>query len=369
MQQTGAALLALLLASCRLSAQSASDLAGKCGSGVPAFSETDAHRDSLLQDLKWPNATYDSTLAALGPVSAFDTLLLRARRLTDVTVTAPFDRALLERLRLRLDLARVQLGAAAGFTTFRSGELTMAGVLKPGPNLLVPGDAAIGDSIDLSFAPERRVASTAICAVASTANQFLVLLMSRALDAVAGNYAAIARRWVQFTGSTYSLTFVERFAASCHIPILDWIMSPTSRCWAPRRGRWQPSDLEPPHWRTVFVHPSAGLRPLFKSDSAFQSAALVEWYGFLHHTYGISRVTTWGATFATAHFESGPSRLGGVLHTPYLKIGVFDARNKRVLVTVSADLVGWVPGVRRAADKLRIAPLQHAIGQLNTAPQ
>ncbi len=357
------AIAATVLASRAVAAQAPLAPAQACVLGAPVFDATDTLQTKLLARLQWRSDEYDSLFRTKGPLAVYDTIRARGNVLFAASVGAvdTVSRLNFAALGRTIDSARAPLLRAS----FVSGKLVFTGALKPRASVERPGDVSIGDNVSLSFAPTRRVASTAICAMASNANRFLASLLDDSLNALANRYAAISRRWDQFTGSTYSLTLVERLAASCHLPVIDWLLSPTSRCWTRRRTRWTEAELEPPTWRTVFVHPTAGLRPVLKADSAFQSAAQIEWYGFLHHSYGPKRVLTFGATAATVHFESGQSRLGGVLHTPIGKIGIFGRSGQRLLVTVSADVLGWVPGVRKAADQLRLEPLQDVLGQLS----
>ncbi|MHB8838071.1 MAG: hypothetical protein ACYC7F_03875, partial [Gemmatimonadaceae bacterium] len=198
-----------------------------------------------------------------------------------------------------------------------------------------------------------RVASVAICAVASSAYALLNFLLKAELDRTAATYAAIGERWKLFASSSYSMTFVERLAASCRLSVVGFVLSPTSQCWRGKREHWTLAELEPPRWRTVFAHPTAGFEPILKTDSAYRTATLAEWYGILRLEYKGDAIRTWGLSAATVHFTSDRYAAGGVLHTPLGRVGVFDGRSGRTVVMLSGDLLRWSPQARTALEGLK----------------
>jgi hypothetical protein len=89
--------------------------------------------------------------------------------------------------------------------------------------------------------------------------------------------------------------------------------------------------------------------------------SVLEWYGLLVHRYRGDRLDTWGVSVATAFPDLGPRRFGAMVHTPLAKVGVFEARGGsdewRGRVVLTADVMGWVPGIRRSARSVASATL------------
>jgi hypothetical protein len=348
-----------------LPAQPASPAAA-CVRGTVMFDANDAPTvRATARRATWPSPELADALVQSGVLAGYDGLVKEAKMLLDsAQVNAAADGARQRRwLDSVLAVGRTQLQSVveSGGKTIRPNDasLTVDGDLKPeiGPR---PGTALVGDDVVLDFDSAHRVASSALCLVASSVSRYVTTLRNPALDAVAKQYAGIQARWTTFSTNAFSLTFVERLALSCRLGILNRVVSITTRCGSRAQDRWTLAALEPPRWRTVFAHPSAAVQPLLKRDSAFRAAGQVEWYGVLRHQYVGAGIRTWGATVATLHFDGGTSHLGGVLHTPLAKVGAFSGRAGRTLFTLEADLMGWVPGTRAAIQRVRSDRLSSA---------
>jgi hypothetical protein len=154
------------------------------------------------------------------------------------------------------------------------------------------------------------------------------------------------------------MTLIERLGGSCRLGPLNYIVATATvnRC---RSGASAP--LGPPTRRTIFVHPSAGVAPILRDSSSFRPVSVFEWYGLLVHRYRGERLDTWGVSVATAFPDQGPRRIGAMVHTPITKIGVFEARGGnddwRGRVVLTADVIGWVPGIRSSARSVARATL------------
>jgi hypothetical protein len=82
------------------------------------------------------------------------------------------------------------------------------------------------------------------------------------------------------------------------------------------------------------------------------------------HVYGESDVKTIGLTFASSYVDAGKTGYGGVVRTPWGSVGMFGRKANGPLYTVSADVLGWIPSVRRGAESLRLTPLQNALSKI-----
>ena len=344
------------------SAQAPLDVAA-CTNGNPRFAAgDDTAAVSALNRLLWRTtfSTYIDVQRRLGSVAAFDTINARGSVLLAAAkaFNDPINRAARAALAERIAAQRGILAS----------NLQPNGV--PGKNLVQPvmlkmrdgdadGFANLGQDVPVDFNGSGRLTATAICAVAGTMARYLEYLLEPALDSIATRYRTAVTHWDLFIKEGYSMTLVERLAASCRLGFIGFIINPIRRCTSTTSY-----DLEPPSDGIVFVHPSAGIAPLLRADSTFRSAALAEIYGYIHHDYSDSKIATWGVSLAWAFVESGPSRAGGIIHTPWGTVGFFGRGGERGVVTVSADVLGWVPGVRSAVSALKDARLNSVLSQL-----
>lgn len=324
----------------------------ECTNYRPAFRASDPPAlATALKRAAWPTAEFDKVLVDSGPAATLRRVRARGLELLAHTLV---DTAGIPSAWVAVD--GVLEAAIAGLQEGRGTTISSADVPDMGRLRVVQppmGNALIIAGKPLAFQESDRVSSVAICAVASSAYALLEFLLKAELDRTAASYAAINERWTLFATSAYSMTFVERLAASCRLSIVGYLLSPTSQCWRRHRQRWEMSELEPPRWRTVFAHPTAGFEPIFKADSAYRTATLAEWYGILRLEYKGDAIRTWGLSVASVHFASDRHAAGGVLHTPLGRVGVFDGRGGRTLVTLSGDLLRWSPQARTALEGLK----------------
>lgn len=345
--------VALMLAARALSAQDTKAQA-ECSNYQPAYRATDPPAlGAALKRATWPTAEFDKVLVDSGPAATLRRVRLHGTELVEQTLGGTLERPVawiaVDSV-LQLIIAGLQQGRRGTITATDVPDMGALRTVQPplGSGLLIAGER-------LPFEEEDRVSSVAICAVASSAYALLEFLLKAELDRTAATYAAIGERWELFAASAYSMTWVERMAASCRLSVVSFMLSPTSQCWRRHRCRkqWALAELEPPRWRTVFAHPTAGLEPILKADSAYRTATMAEWYGILRLEYKGDAIRTWGLSVATAHFASDRYAAGGVLHTPFGRVGVFDGRGGRTLVMLSGDLLRWSPQARTALEGLR----------------
>lgn len=324
----------------------------ECSNYQPAYRATDPPAlHAMLKRAAWPTAEFDKVLVDSGPVATLRRVHLRGTDLVEQTLSGgseiPAAWVAVDGV-LQKMIAGMQQGRGTAITSADVPDMWALRTVQPrdAGGLLIAGNR-------LPFEEGDRVTSVAICAVASSAYALLEFLLKADLDRTAESYAAIGERWTLFATSAYSMTWVERMAASCRLSVVGFVLSPTSQCWRRHRQRWMPDELEPPRWRTVFAHPTAGFEPIFKADSAYRTATLAEWYGILRLEYKSDAIRTWGASVATVHFASDRYAAGGVLHTPLGRVGVFDGRGGRTLVMLSGDLLRWSPQARAALEGLK----------------
>ncbi|MDP1891398.1 MAG: hypothetical protein Q8K55_10960 [Gemmatimonadaceae bacterium] len=324
----------------------------ECTNYQPAFRASDPPAlATALKRAAWPTTEFDKLLVDSGPAATLRRV--RARGL-ELMAHALVDTAGIPSAWVAVDsvleaaIAGLQQGRGTTIKETDVPDMSRLRVVQPpmGNALSIAGKP-------LAFQEADRVSSVAICAVASSADALLTFLLKAELDRTAATYAALDERWTLFATSAYSMTLVERLAASCRLSILGYVLSPTSQCWRRHRQKWTLSELEPPRWRTVFAHPIAGLEPILKPDSAYRTSTIAEWYGILRLEYKGDAIRTWGLSVATVHFASDRYAAGGVLHTPVGRVGVFDGRGGRTLFMLSGDLLRWSPQARTALEGLK----------------
>lgn len=220
-----------------------------------------------------------------------------------------------------------------------------------------PGRFTIGPDLDVDSTAESRPVAMVLCAVAGTTARYLQYLNDSALDTLAKRYADASHHWDLFLGGGYSMTLVERLAASCRLGLLSRVISPVSDC-----TRGEGRSLEPPSAQVLFMHPTVGLAPIFRGDTTMREVLVVEGYGYLRHSYGVRSIRTFGLSAAAAFPDVGRVSYGGLLHSPWLTAGVFWRKAASPLYVGSANVIGWVPGVRSAMRGLRSAAAEAAAG-------
>ncbi len=348
---------ALLCATGTLSGQSPT--AAECVNGEAGLtSGASAAARSALTRLRWRDAHADFTgiQAKSGTRAAFDSIVARSEALLSATTrgeATPLDTAV-GVLLARLQAARRELAAHLANDSLRlKSSFDMSG-LEMERDLQVAGRAHLGFDVDVDFDSVPDVAS-AICASAGAAHAYVRYLLKPQFTAIANSYADASSHWEMFVNDGYSMTFLERMAASCRFGSLLWIVSPLRNCsTSPDRS------LEPPRNQVVFAHPSAALAPLFTRDSLWREMVIVEWYGLMHHEYGPTRMRTVGASVAWSYPPAGRSRPGVVLRTPWGALGAFDRGAGKVFFAVSSDVLVHVPAVRNAARMLKVDALRRA---------
>ena len=347
---------------CTAAAQAPLDVAA-CTQGNPHFAAgDDSAAAAALDRLLWKTSysTYINVQRRLGSVAAFDTLKERGAALL---ARVPGSTDTVNRAARAALLDRIATQRAILATGLQSNGVPSRNLVQPVMLKMRDGDndgfANMGQDVPVDFNGGGRLTATAICAVAGTMARYLEYLLEPALDSIATRYHTAVTHWDLFIKEGYSMTLVERLAASCRLGFIGFIINPIRRCTSAASF-----DLEPPSDGIVFVHPSAGIAPLLRADSTFRSAALAEIYGYIHHDYSADKIATWGVSLAWAFVESGPSRAGGIIHTPWGTVGFFGRGGERGVVTVSADVLGWVPGVRSAVSALKDARLNSVLSQL-----
>lgn len=343
--------VALMLAATALPAQD-TKAQQECTTYQPTYRATDPTALAVaLKRATWPTAEFDKLLVDSGPAATLRRVRMHGTELVERTLGGASARPV-----AWLAVDSVLQSVVAGLQKGRGDTITAADVPDMGALRVVQppfGSGLLVAGKPLAFQDADRLSSVAICAVASSAYALLEFLLKAELDRTAATYSGLSQRWTLFATSAYSMTFVERMAASCRLWVVGYLLSPTSQCWRRHRQRWTLSELEPPRWRTVFAHPTAGIEPILKADSAYRTATLAEWYGILRLGYNGDALRTWGLSVATVHFASDRYAAGGVLHTPLGRVGVFDGRGGRTLVMLSGDLLRWSPQARTALDGLK----------------
>ena len=324
---------------------------------VPANTQRAADIRSRLEAVAWrhSHADYLRVLSSDGPVAALDEMRERGDALlAEVGTLTPEQNTIRLALSDRLTTIRAELGRSPGATPITVARVPDVGDLQPiaapvaGQVLFVR--AGTGNRTRLVFPAAAPLPAIALCAIAHSAYLYLDYLQLDTLRAIANRYAEHSRRWDTYIERGYSMTLIERLGGSCRLGPLNYVVATAtvSRC---RTGTLPP--LGPPTRRTIFVHPSAGVAPILHDSSSFRPAAVFEWYGILFHRYRGDRLDTWGASVASAFPDQGPRRIGVMLHTPITKVGIFEARGGtddwRGRVVVTADVIGWVPGLRSSA--------------------
>ena len=310
-----------------------------------------------LQAVAW-RSNYEAYLRLLstdGPVAVLDEILERGDALIETIGPLAGEHALLHSaLSTRLATIRAELDRSPRPTPITLARIPDVGDLRPvaapvaGQVLFVRG--LNGTRTRLTFSSVEPLPPIALCAIAQSAYLYLDYLQLDELERIAEQYAEQSRRWDLYIERGYSMTLIERLGGSCRLGPLNYVVATATveRC---RTGALPP--LGPPSRRTIFVHPSAGVAPILRDSSSFRAVSVFEWYGILFHRYRGDRLDTWGASVATAFPDQGPRRIGAMLHTPIGKVGVFEARGGtsdwRGRVVLTADIIGWVPGVRRSA--------------------
>jgi len=335
----------------------------RCVRGDPQFETTDSQAArGELDRLLWRKsyADYVRTQTTRGALAAFDSITARTGRLlTEVGgpgALQPVANSLQDRfVAARADLAQ---HLTPDGLRLRDREVVQSVPFQIEASTQTPGRVRLGLDASFDIDATNRLAVVAICAGANTAQGFLESLMKDEFKRVAAGYARTVKEWDMFVESGYSMTLVERLAASCRLWIIGRIINPLRNC-----SKSPDRSLGPPRHQWVFVHPSAGLAPLFKKDSLYQALGIVEWYGYMGHVYGESDVKTIGVTFASSYVDAGKAGYGGVLRTPWGSLGMFGRKSNGPLYTVSADVLGWIPSVRRGAETLRLTPLQNALSK------
>ena len=335
-----------------------------CVNGEPTFAAGRAAAKKALDLLLWKtaHADYVAIQSKLGAVAALDSIAARGTRLMDLTWSgeaAPVA-PVRDTINVRIARARGELELAVspdGRFLKHGATVTSASVRFGGSRR--PGNVNLGGDLNVEITDGTTPAVVALCATAWTAANFLEYMDTPALSRVAKSYATAEKHWQLFVESGYSMTLIERLAASCRLSFVGALLSPVRNC-STDPGR----SLEPPSQQIIFLHPVAALVPLLKKDSVYQQAVIVELYGYLHHSYSDTKLTTLGVSIASSHAEVGPMRVGGVLHTPWGSVGAFGRKSAGPLYTVSADILGWVPSIRQAARTVRFSGLEKAMGTI-----
>ncbi len=346
-------ILALLLC-VHFAAAQPGEWAGQCVTGAHAAPPGSALE---LDPLLWTanRADYRRLALTAGPVAALDSIVARGERLLGEAGVDPAATGPREALHWRLLELHEQLIAASGTPpSFDRAALRFSswfGDLQPqvhaSPGVVLFAETMDESRTDLRFPADNPEAAIVLCALSQTSHQFFSWLVGDQLKAIAAEYAEVVRDWDAYVRQGYSMTGIERFVHSCHLGTLTWILAPTA-------ARGCNSDalrpLAPPRLRTVLLHPSAGIAPVFDSTGTFRSVAAVEWFGILHHSYDESGVRTWGASLATTYYEQGRPRFGGMFHTPWGRVGLFERSEGpyggKLHLVFTFDVWGLVSGAR-----------------------
>ena len=361
---------ALLVAAPVRTARAQTDsLVAQCVNGAPAIPAAyaaPALHDALAR-LAWRTAYRDYTglMASDGALAAYDTLLGRARALLALVGDgggryAPDSAAMLAQLRR----VRGGLAAAARPPAIVAESLPSFAALQPVSDPLVPGQVSFGPHT-LVFSDSAPLPAIALCAASLSAYDLMDYLQAPALEAAAGEYAQASARWDLYVHDGYSMTLLERLGNSCRLGPLNWIVATTRAPHCADKGL---PSLAPPTMRTIFVHPSGGLIPVLDSAGAFRSATVVEWYGIVFHQYSGKSMRSYGVSVASEFPDRGRHRIGVLIHTPLGRVGYFEARGgvegRRGQFTLTADILGWVPGVKAATRTVETSTLAARLGAI-----
>jgi hypothetical protein len=361
---------ALLLAASATGAQAqANAWAAQCANGAPAIPAalSTAARANALRRLAWRSAhgNYTALIASEGALAAYDTLLARARQLIALTGDgggryAPDSAAMLARLRR----VRAGLALAAPPPSVAPDSLPPFAALAPVPDPFDTATVTFGLHA-LVFADSTPLPPIALCAASQSAHSLLDYLQSPALRAAATAFAQASARWNVYVRDGYSMTLLERLGNSCRLGPVTWLVATTR---APHCADRALPSLGPPIMRTVFVHPSGGLVPVLDSTGAFRTATVMEWYGLIVHQYSGTSLRSYGVSVASEFPDRGRHRIGLLVHTPLGAVGYFEARGglegRRGRFTFTADLMGWVPGMKAAARGVQTSALAQRLGAI-----
>lgn len=353
-------LLALALIAAPAHAQ-VSRQVSNCVNGVPAFQASDpTAAQEMLNRLLWRQAHVDyvSLQARYGAVAALDSIAMRGDRLLELArggTPSTLD-PVITLVRSRTATTRGSLKQLIeDGKSLRNGQVVDAASLRLGA-AANPGTVMLGVDTVFTIDESNRAVAVAVCATASTLTRYLEYLNQPELRRVAIDYAAAEAQWTLFVKNGYSMTLWERLAASCRLGFVGRLISPVRDC-----DRSPGRSLAPPRNQWIFLHPVGGLMPYFRNDSTYSELAVVEFYGYLRHSYTTSEMQTWGVSVASAVPRTGTAMLGGVLHTPWGSAGVFADRNKRAQYALTADALGWISKVRDPMRKLQRVPLEKAL--------
>jgi len=332
----------LLTPSRMASAQTPLEEQLRCVREVPAFRTSDAAELRRLEErLRWPSPAYFPIRKDVGSRDSFRELRLAADTLAGlVRRDQPGAAALLD----SLEVAMVEAEAAIGGDSTRLAKITVA--LRPLASLEEAQTVVVGAVGSLRFRDEDRLGMTAICMIAKVAHRFLAGLQERSARNIEAVVAEASRDWRHYAESAPSMTVLERLGTSCRLGFASRLFV-DARCDRSTRDLSLQAKIAPPRLRSVVLHPRAGLRPIATADSAFTAGTVIELYGILRHEYRENGLRTWGASIASLHVVSGRSHLGGVLHLGVGALGIFES-DRRAMVVLSADVLGWSPGTRAA---------------------
>lgn len=344
---------ALILALCPLALVRELDAqVPECVNGASTFRGHGAAAEALqpqLDALLWrsAHADYARLFSAHGALTAYDTLTARAAAL--LVATNARNRSPIELLALeaRLTAIRAALHSAQPIPTELPDYSDLAvqtGLTNGVADFVESG----GERIPLRFAGDALVSAIALCATARTVHSFMDLLANDQLNAVAQDYADASRRWDLYVEKGYSMTFLERWGNSCRPGYQLIAIAAIARC---RSKGIDP--LGPPSVRTIFAHPSAGLSAYRSGTTNFPAVSVMEWYGLVGHKFARDRILSLGVSAATFYPLDGRPMNGILVHTPVGKVGAFDLANfsptRRPQIVMTADVAGWIPGIRSAA--------------------
>ena len=362
-----------LVAALPLARAGAQNVASECVNGapvIPAGIAADPSAAALLESLSWQKsyADYARLVVAVGPVATFDSITQRGRALLAVSgIDGALDTqrdALEWRLRaLRLGISPLTMAAIGAGSIPSYSALAVTPGAAAGTVSFVRDSA--GNRTALAFDAAKPVPAIALCAIARTTTNYLTFLSKPAFKAVADDYARALKHWNVYIENGYSMTLIERLGNSCRLGLLNFIVAPTvaGRC---SDKPWE--VLGPPTVRTIFIHPSAGLAPVFDTSSTARATSIAEWYGILFTPFNGDRILPFGASVATMFPQTGRPQIGAVVHTPIGKAGWFRSGNstadKRGRFVLMADVVGWVPGNRAETGKQLSGLIVKKVGQV-----
>ena len=356
-----------------LAVAGAQDLVAECVNGapsVPAGIAADANAAALLDRLSWSKsyADYAQLVAVVGPVATFDSIAQRGKALLEVSGDLSAYSVPQQALEWRLAVLRQGM-APLTMAAINAGSIPSYSALAVSPTLTAGQITFVRDAAGvrttLVFDAAKPVPAIALCAIARTTTNYLAFLSKDAFQKVADDYARAVKHWNTYIEQGYSMTLIERLGNSCRLGPFNWVVAPTvaGRC---SEKPWK--TLGPPAVRTIFVHPSAGLAPVFDSSSTARATSVTEWYGFVWTPFSGDKILPFGASVATMFPQTGRPQIGGMVHTPYGKVGVFrsgkSVNDRRGRVVIMADLVGWVPGNRAETGKQLTGLLVKKVGQV-----